>query len=459
MWYISGQQLNTALDCDRMMPKDSPEKATAELTEREQEILRLLATGTSNKEMAQQLFISSNTVKVHLRNIFAKIGAASRTEAAMYAVHSGLVKSLASTEQADDDSTSSNAIAGEVLAHSRPIFRVAIVTAILVVLVVVVGIGIFLARQQTALTLATRLATPTAESRWQILANLPTARTGLAIASYENQVYAIGGENSQGVTGVVERYDPATDSWSELSRKPVAVTDAKAAEIGGRIYVPGGRTFSGPLTNVLDIYNPQQDKWETGKNLPVAMSAYALATLEGRLYLFGGWDGKNYLNSVFIYIPSENQWEISEPMPESLAFAGAAVAADKIYVIGGYNGKQPLKSNLVFSPFHEESKSPWNEAESIPVGRYAFGIAAMADNIYILGGKAENNDHLQALVYDTQTGDWQQYESPPINTGSDLSLTPLGQYLYAIGANGNEGVSGFNLSFRAIYTVLLPVVK
>ena len=65
---------------------------TSQISEREREILRLVATGATNQQIAYQLNISINTVKVHLRNIFGKIGVASRTEATVYAVRNGLVQ-------------------------------------------------------------------------------------------------------------------------------------------------------------------------------------------------------------------------------------------------------------------------------------------------------------------------------------------------------------------------------
>src|SRR5438034_11639110 len=65
---------------------------TSQISEREREILRLVATGATNQQIAHQLNISINTVKVHLRNIFGKIGVASRTEATVFAVRSGLVQ-------------------------------------------------------------------------------------------------------------------------------------------------------------------------------------------------------------------------------------------------------------------------------------------------------------------------------------------------------------------------------
>jgi NarL family two-component system response regulator LiaR len=71
----------------------TPEKSREALTERETDVLRLLAQGHSNKEIAQNLSISEQTVKTHVSHILDKLGVPSRTQAALYAIRTGLVSS------------------------------------------------------------------------------------------------------------------------------------------------------------------------------------------------------------------------------------------------------------------------------------------------------------------------------------------------------------------------------
>ena len=66
---------------------------SAGLSAREIEVLRLIASGRSNREIARTLVISLNTVARHVSNIFDKVGALNRTEAAAYAYRHGLGKS------------------------------------------------------------------------------------------------------------------------------------------------------------------------------------------------------------------------------------------------------------------------------------------------------------------------------------------------------------------------------
>lgn len=65
--------------------------SVSRLTERELDVLRLVASGLSNSEIAGALAVSEGTVKTHVSNVLAKLGRRSRVAAAMYAVETGLV--------------------------------------------------------------------------------------------------------------------------------------------------------------------------------------------------------------------------------------------------------------------------------------------------------------------------------------------------------------------------------
>jgi DNA-binding NarL/FixJ family response regulator len=76
----------------RMRAKKLPEDELAEpLTDREKDVIRLLGQGMSNKEIGSELFITERTARTYVSNILGKLGLASRTQAALYAVEHKLV--------------------------------------------------------------------------------------------------------------------------------------------------------------------------------------------------------------------------------------------------------------------------------------------------------------------------------------------------------------------------------
>jgi two-component system, NarL family, response regulator LiaR len=93
----AGQVQLTPQAAARLMQAVSAPESPEALTERETEVLRLLAQGKANKEIARSLSISEKTVKVHVSNILSKLGVQSRTQATLYAIRVG----LASTGSSD----------------------------------------------------------------------------------------------------------------------------------------------------------------------------------------------------------------------------------------------------------------------------------------------------------------------------------------------------------------------
>jgi two-component system, NarL family, response regulator LiaR len=87
----SGQVQLSPKAAARLMREVRAPESPETLTERETEVLRLLAQGQSNKEIAHTLSIGEKTVKTHVSNVLGKLGVQSRTQAALYAVRIGLV--------------------------------------------------------------------------------------------------------------------------------------------------------------------------------------------------------------------------------------------------------------------------------------------------------------------------------------------------------------------------------
>jgi DNA-binding CsgD family transcriptional regulator/N-acetylneuraminic acid mutarotase len=454
------------------------------LSEREQEILRMLATGASNKEIAYQLNISPNTVKVHLRNIFSKIEVASRTEAVMFAVRTGLVAGAAPTvETVEDDLETAEprpegeeqTEAGEeeveapkpALPNSRRRTLLLLTAAGLIVVVAILfASGVLRLAGDPLKPFATaseeplpEFATPAPAQRWQVMASLPAARSAAAGAVYENHIYVIGGETAAGLTGSVLVYDEKEDRWLEKASKNTPVSLIQAAVIGEKIYVPGGKMNDGQPSNQLEIYDPRNDRWEKGAPLPVPLSAYALAALDGRLFLFGGETRSGELSAkVFVYDPFNDNWNERSPLPQACKQATAVALQGKIYVMGGFDGKQALTQNLVYSPARDRSgEKAWDQKAPLPAARYAMGATSAADQIYLMGGLG--SPELKPINYLLQSDQWLSFDPPPQSVGSELTLLTMDNRLYTIGGRSTDGLSAQTQAYQAIYTILIPLVR
>ncbi|MCR6491118.1 response regulator transcription factor [Cellulomonas sp. P24] len=89
---VAGQiRLDPAVATALAMSMRTPASSTASLTPRELEVVTLVAEGRTNREIGRRLGVAERTARTHVSNILTKLGLASRTQAAMWAVREGLV--------------------------------------------------------------------------------------------------------------------------------------------------------------------------------------------------------------------------------------------------------------------------------------------------------------------------------------------------------------------------------
>ncbi|MFC2036611.1 kelch repeat-containing protein [Chloroflexota bacterium] len=428
------------------------------LSDREMEILRLVATGATNQQIAQDLVISANTVKVHLRNIYGKLGVASRTEATMVAVRQGWVE----IPRPDGETEEEDAIPVAALPHLErwprisPVKRVSLVGALLVAVAALVLPLMLQGKANGEISNPISDVFPTEpagppSTRWRTRAQMPTPRTGLAVVSYDGLVYAIGGVSNDGATDKVEVYDPEADAWTTRSPKPTPVGFVAGAEVGGKIYVPGGIGADQQAQDLLEVYDPVQDRWQTLGPMPEPLSAYGLAALDGQIYLFGGLNSQGYVDSVYRYDPEADRWESMKALDVARGFLGAASVGDRIYVVGGYDDVTEFDTSDAYDP----ATGTWTALSPMALPRGGLALAAVREQLYAIGGGMEGYLAFNER-YDPRLDAWNPIETPVKEQWQGLGVAFVSPNLYAIGG-WSEGNLSVNEAYQALFQSLVPL--
>ncbi len=470
------------------MSDDHSIKSVSNLSQREIEILRLVATGATNQQIATQLDITLNTVKVHLRNIFAKLDVSSRTEASLYAVRVGLVKieSESSVIYKTDDVESINISSPYANGHiidtdtslsteslqmssSNPIdqrqpdalrsnsnLKLWLVLAIfmllgLILIVVVPESFVELATLQRSTSLPMSPPETTAQD-WNRRTPMTSLRTGFDLVAYNGRIYAVGGVTANGVTGLLECYNAQSDTWIQLSPKPTPVADMQAVVIGSKFYVAGGRLESGAVTNVLEVYNPEIDQWQSLVSLPEPRSNYAAANIDGKLYLFGGWDGSEYRAETWMFDPDTETWQAKAPMPQSRAQMSTNIISNRIHLIGGQDTSGFLSLHQSYEPFQDhEQGQPWRTWPKLPQVNEHITTVTILNNIYVF-----DPINRTLFIYDANTESWGAFETQLPSNIIYLKAVLLNTHMYLLGLTAPE--QPFHIEYQILYQAQLPLI-
>ena len=137
-----------------------------------------------------------------------------------------------------------------------------------------------------------------ATNKWEKRSPMPTARNHTAAGVVGGKIYVIGGRlaaaylSAGSNTDVVEEYDPAADTWGAAGlRMPTARSGMGWATYQNRIYVAGGQIYDAHLfaaVRAVEAYDPSANQWSVLPVLPTARHGVNAAVVGTRLYVIGG---------------------------------------------------------------------------------------------------------------------------------------------------------------------------
>ena len=429
------------------------------LSTRESEILELIAQGKSNKEIAADLVISVNTVKVHISNIFQKLEVSSRAEAIMVALEQGFIES-------PRQETSEPQVITELVEAELPgwllwirkywwLIALAVVLLIFILAFVLSRYAMPAKPSETPEPIQAYLT----QNRWQKLENLSPAREGVAVVGYKHHIYVIGGESLEGVSALNQSLDTRSNRWSQLAPKPTPVKNALALELSGKLYLYGGEKKDGKPTRVLEIFDPETNSWSTGTNAPIALSRYAATPLDGKIFFFGGWDGKAFSSETLIYDTIADKWEKGVPCPVAFADANAVFANDHFMIIGGTVENKVIHTVRLYNAKKQaDAKTTWSEPLDFFDTEEIIGAQTLGDSIVVVS--KDNNDKLIISYYSSQNDAWiHSNESYPEDSFDQSRLACLSGAVYLIGGRGQNGeLSQRLIKYQALFTIMIPAI-
>ncbi|HEY1014165.1 MAG TPA: LuxR C-terminal-related transcriptional regulator, partial [Herpetosiphonaceae bacterium] len=428
------------------------------LSDRELEVLRLVAEGASNNEIAQRLIISPNTVKVHIRNIYGKLGVLSRTEATMAAIKRGLIAIPGAPPPApapEPAPTLSAAPPPAILSNTQhdpapPVSPVATAAPPEPAADPADPILVFEPDPEPVANVAPPAAdpldaTPPISVDMEPAKLTPVAREDQPTHVVVSRKLVIGIVGTLAVLAAAVLFlifivfepgqgtptpgPPVAETWAPLTSIPQPVADGAAAFIDQSIYVVGGVGPAGTSAETRRL-NLASGVWEGLPAKPTPAADIDAAVIKGKLYAPGGVGRDGAPSATLeIFDLTAKTWSSGPALPAPRTGYGLAAFEGELFVIGGRDASGPVATTLIFDPDTQQ----WREGAGLPIPLQDAAVAARRDEIYLLGGTtAGGQPSLATFRY--SLGQWQRAADLPAPR-SHAAAVAVSDQIFLIGGS------------------------
>ncbi len=448
------------------------------LTERELEVVKLVSAGITNKEIATQLSVSPNTVKVHLNNIFTKLGLHTRTEVTVHAIRSGWVAAghepatkppeitplpISGDEQNQSPNTSHlqptdlppvTALNDNRLAHGdappdRPADPSTQITP--------ADTAIQPATAPTIFVPILPKVAPNPQpmpqlSRWRKMALvLVVALMLMGIVISLPTTRGAATPNADG-TNLVEAIDNGflapgeTTRWFQRAALPTQRARASAvAANNNHIYLIGGEINQSASGDVL-LFERSSNSWRgVGAPKPTPVWNVVASIVENLIYVAGGTTANNVAtNRLEAYDIVNGTWRVLAPLPRPTTGHAMTALNEQLFVFGGKVANNTTANSYVY----DIASDTWRAIAPLPTPRSLTAAVALNDRIFVVGGYDDGRESSICEVYTPSTNTWAEC-APMLIPRGGFGLARIGSTLYAIGG-GQASFVGFNERYDSV---------
>lgn len=453
------------------------------LSDREQEVLRLLAIGASNQKIAYDLGIKLNTVKVHVRSVFNKIGVSSRTEAALYAARVGLI-SLNDNDNNSNNDAREEQVQVKTVAEKPTEEQVQAKAVVEKITVVPQDTP---SRESVPKTSADSTesmssvqvehhpslsADPTVSLQQEEQSSDTDSASSTSVLSSETESSANPDTNAPATTTtsiptqplqpqpVMETVNQPTHIANPSHTVPLAAKRSWHWYVGRgvvivlgivllaflvalfeKVLTPQTPTLS-QIQSVTEPINSTTRRWSFQRSLPTARAGSAAVSYGGYVYIIAGENKNGVSNSTMRFDPLAQSWETLTEKSIATTDVQAALIHSKIYVPGGQAIDGTVTRQVeVYDPIEDT----WTTVKPLPKPRSAYGLASLDGRLYLFGGWDGRRYCDDVFVYTPSTDTWESASPmPTARAYPGIAVFAQDGKIYVMGGEDEQGTLAVN---------------